>query len=74
MRDSTGDITSLGSVITLAGTALLITGLVFYAKAKGHHPAWCLMAFLSIIGLIILSCLKDKDITDNTKVTHVIDE
>jgi uncharacterized membrane protein len=60
MRDSTGGITSLGLVISLAGTALLITGLVFYAKAKGRHPAWCLMAFLSIIGLIVLACLKDK--------------
>ena len=60
MRDSTGGITSLGSVISLAGTALLITGLVFYAKAKGRHPAWCLMGLLSIIGIIILALLKDK--------------
>jgi len=67
MRDSTGEITAIGALISLTGTALLITGLVFYAKAKGRHPAWCLMAFLSIIGLIVLACLKDKSATENTE-------
>lgn len=46
-------------LILLAGTVLLIVGLAFYAKAKGRSPAWCLMGFLSIIGLIVLACLKD---------------
>ena len=41
------------------GTLLFLIGLGYYAKAKGRHPAWCLMAFLSIIGLIVLGCLKD---------------
>jgi len=41
------------------GTLLFVVGLAYYAKAKGRHPAWCLMAFLSIIGMIILGCLKD---------------
>jgi hypothetical protein len=50
----------LGFAITLIGTILLLIGFALYAKAKGRHPAWCLMALLSIIGLIILACLKDK--------------
>lgn len=49
----------MGIAIGLLGTALLLVGLAFYSKAKGRHPAWCLMAFLSIIGLIVLACLKD---------------
>lgn len=60
MRDSIGEPTAAGVLISLLGTALLITGFVFYAKAKGRHPAWSLFAFLSIIGLIVLACLKDK--------------
>ena len=42
------------------GTILLLIGLAFYAKAKGRHPAWCLMAFLSLIGFIVLALLQDK--------------
>lgn len=46
-------------VILLAGSILLLIGFAYYAKAKGRHPAWCLMALLSLIGLIVLGCLKD---------------
>ena len=57
---TTTTLSPLGRLAILAGTALLLVGLAFYAKAKGRHPAWCLMAFLSIIGLIVLACLEDK--------------
>lgn len=57
---STMELTALNGVVILTGTALLIIGLSYYAKAKGRHSAWCLMAFLSIIGLIVLALLKDK--------------
>ena len=67
MRDSIGEPTATGVLISLVGTALLITGFVFYAKAKGRHPAWCLMALLSIIGLIVLACLKDKSAIENAE-------
>jgi hypothetical protein len=46
--------------ITLVGTVLLMAGLAFYAKAKGRSPAWCLMGFLGLIGLIVLALLKDQ--------------
>ena len=49
-----------GLGIALLGTALLVVGLAFYARAKGRHWAWCFMGFLSIIGLIVLACLKDQ--------------
>ncbi len=49
----------LGLLLALVGTGLLLAGLAYYALAKGRNPAWCLMAFLSIIGLIVLACLKD---------------
>ena len=47
-------------VLALAGTALLLRGLALYAEAKGQSAAWCLMAFLSIIGLIVLDLLPDR--------------
>ncbi len=46
--------------IPVAGTCLLLVGLVYYAKAKGRHPAWSLFGLLSIIGVIVLGCLEDK--------------
>ena len=49
----------IGFLVTLAGTVLLLVGLAYYAKAKGRSPAWSLMAFLSLVGLIVLACLKD---------------
>ena len=60
MRTPNGLFTPLGWLAVLGGTALLLVGLAFYAKAKGRHSAWCLFAFLSLIGLIVLACLKDK--------------
>jgi hypothetical protein len=44
----------------VAGTALLVGGFVMYAKSKGRSPAWGLMGFLSIIGLIVLAMLEDR--------------
>ena len=51
---------AVGFLILLVSTILLIVGLSFYAKAKGHHPAFGLLGFLSIIGLIILAIMPDK--------------
>ena len=57
---STQPRSSLGIVLFLGGTLLLLTGFSYYAKAKGRHPAWCLMAFLSCFGVFVLAFLKDK--------------
>ncbi len=51
---------AIAAPIMLIGTALLFVGLGYYAAAKGQSPVWCLMGFLSIIGLIVLACLPDR--------------
>ena len=51
---------TIGAIALLSGTVLLIGGLAMYAKAKGRSPAWGLMGFLSIIGLIVLAMLQDR--------------
>jgi hypothetical protein len=51
---------ALGILLTLGGTGLLLVGFAYYAMAKGRSPAWCLVAFLSCIGLIVLALLKDE--------------
>lgn len=48
------------SVFFLIGSIFLLIGLMYYAKAKGRNPAWSLLGFLSIIGIIILALLPDK--------------
>jgi hypothetical protein len=52
--------TLIGNGLTLVGTILLISGLCFYAIAKGRSPLWGLMGLLSCIGLLVLAVLKDK--------------
>jgi len=42
------------------GTVLLLIGLAYYAKAKGQSWAWCVAAFLSVLGLLLLLLLEDK--------------
>ena len=49
-----------GPLFQIAQFGLMITGCVFYAKAKGYHGAFGLFGLLNILGLIILVCLKDK--------------
>jgi hypothetical protein len=53
---SVGDagVAALGSLVTLAGAALLIVGLGYYAKLKGRHWAWGFLGLLSCLGLIVL--------------------
>ena len=60
MVTSPDELQLIAAAIVVVGTALLMAGLALYAMAKGRNPAWCLMAFLSLIGLIVLGLLKDK--------------
>jgi hypothetical protein len=50
---------AIGALLLLVGSGLLIAGLAYYAVAKGRNPAWGLMGLLSILGIIVLACLKD---------------
>lgn len=47
-------------LIGLGGTVLLLIGIAHYAKSRARHWAWCFLAFIPLVGLIILACLKDK--------------
>ena len=51
----------IGILLRLIGSVFFIAGCVFYAKGKGHHGGWGALGLLSIIGLIILVCMKDKN-------------
>ena len=43
-----------------AGLMLLLCGLAYYADAKGRSAWWCYMAFLGVMGWIVLGCLSDR--------------
>jgi hypothetical protein len=59
-KNSPQSLALLGEAAMFIGTVLLITGLCYYAKAKGHSPVWGLAGLLSCLGLLILALLKDK--------------
>ena len=42
-----------------------IYGCCYYSKAKGRHAAWGLLGFFTLLGLIILVCLKDRSNENN---------
>jgi hypothetical protein len=58
-------------LMCIVGTVLLLIGLAYYAIAKGQSAIWCLSAFLGIIGLFILSRLKDKCPTIDDPTTDI---
>src|SRR5579872_3311645 len=57
----------------ITGTIGLLIGLWYWTQAKGRNPAWCLAAFLSIIGFIVVmrlapaapGCGKGWQVTTN---------
>ncbi|MDI6449214.1 hypothetical protein [Anaerobaca lacustris] len=55
-------LTVLGGVILFGGTLLTVMGFAAYTRTKGRSPAWSSLAFLSIIGWIILISLKPKQV------------
>jgi hypothetical protein len=58
---SGGQYTTLGVLAWWAGVVVFVYGCSLYAKAKGQHWAWGLLGVLSLIGLIILYFLPDKN-------------
>lgn len=51
---------SLGDLTYLVGMLVFVYGCVLYVKAKGQHPAFGLLGFLSLLGLIVLFLLPDR--------------
>lgn len=50
----------INPLVALLGTVLLIIGLVYYAKAKGHSGYFGLFGVLGIFGFLVLIPLKDR--------------
>ena len=50
---------AINPIVVLLGGVLLIIGLGYYAKAKGHSGYFGLFGLLSWIGIIVLIVLKD---------------
>ena len=50
----------VGGIIRIVGAGLFITGCCFYAKGKGYNGAWGGLGLLSLLGLLILVLMKDK--------------
>lgn len=54
------EVDGLSILFRIVGAILLITGCCYYAKGKGYHVAWGLLGVFSLIGLIVLVCMRDK--------------
>jgi len=55
-----------GPVIGITWAVSYLYALWAYVKGKGRSDAWVLMAFLNVLGLIVLLCLKDQRKEDTT--------
>ena len=51
---------NLAIPVRVIARVLIIVGCFFYAKGKGYSGAWGLLGLLSILGLIILICMRDR--------------
>ncbi len=57
---SRGTGTDAGTLVSVAGTALLMIGLSYYARSRGQHPSYGLLGLLSCLGLLLLAVLPRK--------------
>jgi threonine/homoserine/homoserine lactone efflux protein len=60
------DMGVIGPALGITWTVSYFYALMSLIKAKGRSDAWILMAFLSLLGLIVLLCLKDQRKEDTT--------
>ena len=60
----------LGSVTSLFGTALLIGGLVFYARLRGRSPIYALFGLLSCVGLLVLYFIPKYCLNCRTRASY----
>lgn len=49
-----------GTALVVFGALCLVAGLSMYAVAKGRSPAWGVLGFFSLLGLIGLGLLEDR--------------
>jgi hypothetical protein len=60
----------LGRLVSFAGTALLIGGLVFYARLRGRSPFFSLFGLLSCLGLLILYFMPKYCLNCHTQASY----
>jgi hypothetical protein len=48
------------ALMVISGYAAFIWGCCNYAMKKGHHWAWGLLGFLSLLGLLVLFFMRDR--------------
>jgi riboflavin transporter FmnP len=60
----------IGPLVALVAVELFIVGCCYYAKSKGYHGAWGLLGLLSVIGLIVLVCMRDKHKGNKASCKH----
>jgi len=53
------DMGALGPALGITWTVSYLYALWAYIRAKGRNDTWMLMAFLSLLGLIVILLLKD---------------
>ncbi|MGH2750762.1 MAG: hypothetical protein ACRDK3_07805 [Actinomycetota bacterium] len=51
---------ALGALLVAGGLAVFVWGCAMYMQGKGYHSAWGLLGLLSVIGLIVLVLLRDR--------------
>jgi hypothetical protein len=51
----------LGYFMVVTGIGLMMSGLAFYARSKGRHPAWCILGLLSVLGLLVIILLPHRN-------------
>lgn len=49
-----------GGILSVAGTVMVVVGIAFRAKDKGHSALWGVLGFLSFVGVIIVSLLPNR--------------
>jgi hypothetical protein len=60
----------LGGVTSLVGTALLMGGLVFYARLRGRSAVYALFGLLSCVGLLVLYFIPKYCLNCRTKASY----
>jgi drug/metabolite transporter (DMT)-like permease len=58
---------SLGDLLSVAGIALFVVGLVYYTRARGQHAAFAAFGLLSCLGLFILYFLPKRCLNCDAK-------
>ncbi len=61
MYYTTSSLGSLGGLVALVGAGIFIYGCMLYAQAKGQNKWLGLLGLFSLLGLIVLVLLTDKN-------------